>query len=69
MVITAPFLAYPEYQVGPPVTEGLGVQIRGADGPPDDGATRYHDAESVQAAKEAFGKKHGTTGTLQEERK
>lgn len=69
VVITAPFLAYPEYQVGPPVTEGLGVQVRGTAGGPDDSPTRHHSAESVGAAKEDFAKRHGTAGTLQEQPK
>ncbi|MFJ9030928.1 DUF4255 domain-containing protein [Streptomyces sp. NPDC102274] len=69
VVITAPFLAFPEYRVGPPVTEGLGVQVRGAGGRPDDSPTRYHTAQSVNAAKEDFAKKHGRTETLQEQRK
>jgi Pvc16 N-terminal domain len=32
VVITAPFPAFPEYDAGPPVTEGSGVRIRGMDG-------------------------------------
>ncbi|MCM2422380.1 DUF4255 domain-containing protein [Streptomyces sp. RKAG293] len=66
VVITAPFLASPDYRVGPPVTEGLGVRVEGADGVPDDSPTRHHSAESVSAAKEDFVRKHGTTGTPQE---
>ncbi|MFE4451938.1 DUF4255 domain-containing protein [Streptomyces sp. NPDC056796] len=69
VVITAPFLAFPEYTVGPPVTEGLGVQVGRADGRPEDSPARYHSAETVEAAKEDYVKKHGTTGTLQERRK
>ncbi|MFF4243631.1 DUF4255 domain-containing protein [Streptomyces sp. NPDC001822] len=66
VVITAPFLAYPEYKVGPPVTEGLGVQVRGTDGVPDDSPARHHSAQSVDAAKEDFTKKHGATSTIRE---
>ncbi|MFI8002861.1 DUF4255 domain-containing protein [Streptomyces sp. NPDC086010] len=68
VVITAPFLASPEYKVGPPVTEGLGVQVRGTDGRPDDSPTRHHSASGVDAAKEDFAKRHGATGTLREPR-
>ena len=32
LVITAPFPAYPEYDAGPPVTEGAAVRVRGLDG-------------------------------------
>ncbi|MFF5894475.1 DUF4255 domain-containing protein [Streptomyces argenteolus] len=69
VVITAPFLAYPEYAVGPPVTEGLGVEVRGSQEPPGDAPVRYHSEQSVDAAKADFTKRHGTAGTLQEQRK
>ncbi|MEV7424601.1 DUF4255 domain-containing protein [Streptomyces sp. NPDC091212] len=70
VVITAPFLAFPEYRVGPPVTEGLGVQVRGAGGTPDDGPTRFQSAENVELAKEEFAKRNGTAGrTVQERQK
>lgn len=69
VVITAPFLASPDYRVGPPVTEGLGVHVRGTDGGPDDGPTRYQSAEIVNAGKEAFVQRHGTAGTPPEPRK
>ncbi|WP_329043086.1 DUF4255 domain-containing protein [Streptomyces sp. NBC_00178] len=68
VVITAPFLASPEYQVGPPVTEGLGVQVRGTDGRPDDSPARHHSASSVDAAKEDFARRHGATNTIRERR-
>ncbi len=42
VVITAPFPAFPEYDAGPPVTEGAGVRVRGTDGTLDDGQVRHH---------------------------
>lgn len=69
VVITAPFLASPDYRVGPPVTEGLGVRVRGTDGGSDDGPTRHHSAKSVAAAKEDFVRRNGRTGSVQEQQK
>ncbi|WP_436738189.1 DUF4255 domain-containing protein [Streptomyces sp. BBFR102] len=69
VVITAPFLAYPEYRVGPAVTEGLGVEVRGTEGRPDDGTARFHSAVSVDAAKEEFARKHGSAGASRERQK
>ena len=40
VVITAPFPAYPEYDAGPPVTEGSAVRVRGVDGTLDGSAER-----------------------------
>jgi Pvc16 N-terminal domain len=42
VVITAPFPASPEYEAGPPVTEGAGVRVRGTDGTLDGSAERHH---------------------------
>ncbi|MER7399700.1 DUF4255 domain-containing protein [Streptomyces sp. NPDC000151] len=42
VVITAPFPAYPEYDAGPPVTEGAGVRVRALDGTLDDSPERRH---------------------------
>lgn len=42
VVVTAPFPAFPEYDAGPPVTEGAGVRVRGTDGTLDDSAERHH---------------------------
>ncbi|WP_030613553.1 DUF4255 domain-containing protein [Streptomyces sclerotialus] len=42
VVITVPFPAYPEYDAGPPVTEGAGVRVRAVDGTLDDNAERRH---------------------------
>ena len=55
LVITAPFPAYPEYDAGPPVTEGAAVRVRGMDGdPPGDGerAHRPHQVAAARAARE-----------------
>ncbi|WP_055632410.1 DUF4255 domain-containing protein, partial [Streptomyces griseoruber] len=40
LVVTAPFPAYPEYDAGPPVTEGALVRVAGLEGDPpqDEGA-------------------------------
>lgn len=42
VVVTAPFPAFPEYDAGPPVTEGLGVRVRGRDGSLEDSPERWH---------------------------
>lgn len=42
LVVTAPFPAFPEYEAGPPVTEGAGVRVRGTDGTLDDSPQRLH---------------------------
>ncbi|WP_328467067.1 DUF4255 domain-containing protein [Streptomyces sp. NBC_00448] len=42
VTVTAPFPAYPEYDAGPPVTEGAGVRVRGTDGTLEGSAERYH---------------------------
>ncbi|WP_128375655.1 DUF4255 domain-containing protein [Streptomyces cavernae] len=41
LVVTAPFPAFPEYDVGPPVTEGA-VRVRGMDGTLDGSPERSH---------------------------
>ncbi|MFI7499234.1 DUF4255 domain-containing protein [Streptomyces sp. NPDC049687] len=56
LVVTAPFPAYPEYDAGPPVTEGAVVRVAGIDGdPPQDGerAHRSHQVAAARAAREA----------------
>ncbi|MFE3559763.1 DUF4255 domain-containing protein [Streptomyces sp. NPDC059193] len=50
LVVTAPFPAYPEYDAGPPVTEGAAVRVRGLDGSWDDSAERRHQSRHAQAA-------------------
>jgi hypothetical protein len=57
VTVTAPFPAFPEYDAGPPVTEGAGVRVRGTDGTLEGSAERYHRphhvAERKQAARDA----------------
>ncbi|MFF5846090.1 DUF4255 domain-containing protein [Streptomyces massasporeus] len=52
LVITAPFPAYPEYDAGPPVTEGAAVRMNGMDGTPGT-EERAHSPRQVAAAEEA----------------
>ena len=62
LVITAPFPAYPEYDAGPPVTEGAAVRLRGMDGdPPESGerAHRPHQVAAARAAREAAARRPG----------
>ncbi|MEU6540448.1 DUF4255 domain-containing protein [Streptomyces sp. NPDC047000] len=66
VVVTAPFPAYPEYDAGPPVTEGAAVRVRTLDdtapgdrtGTAAGGAavseTRAHRPAQIEAAKEAY---------------
>ncbi|MFE9768365.1 DUF4255 domain-containing protein [Streptomyces sp. NPDC005808] len=42
LVVTAPFPAYPEYDAGPPVTEGAVVRVRGIDGSLEGSEERMH---------------------------
>jgi hypothetical protein len=53
VMITAPFPAYPEYDAGPPVTEGAAVRVRTIDGTPADPRERAHRPRHVAAAREA----------------
>ncbi|MET8942926.1 DUF4255 domain-containing protein [Streptomyces sp. NPDC004542] len=53
LVVTAPFPAYPEYDAGPPVTEGAAVRVRTMDGVPDGAEERAHRPRQVAAAREA----------------
>ncbi|SHI13771.1 DUF4255 domain-containing protein [Streptomyces sp. 3214.6] len=62
LVVTAPFPAYPEYDAGPPVTEGAAVRLRGMDGdPPESGerAHRPHQVAAARAAREAATRRPG----------
>ncbi|GAA4807863.1 DUF4255 domain-containing protein [Streptomyces ziwulingensis] len=43
VVVTAPFPAFPEYDAGPPVTEGLGVRVRSFDGTAGDPETPWEE--------------------------
>ncbi|MDF3302976.1 DUF4255 domain-containing protein [Streptomyces tropicalis] len=52
LVVTAPFPAFPEYDAGPPVTEGAAVRVGALDGTPPAGE-RAHRPRQVAAAREA----------------
>lgn len=53
LVVTAPFPAYPEYDAGPPVTEGAAVRVRTLDGVPEEAEERAHRPRQVAAARDA----------------
>ncbi|MEU6173324.1 DUF4255 domain-containing protein [Streptantibioticus parmotrematis] len=42
LMVTVPFPAVPEYDAGPPVTEGAGVRVRGIDGSLEGSPERHH---------------------------
>ncbi|KUN76738.1 hypothetical protein AQJ66_35000 [Streptomyces bungoensis] len=63
LVVTAPFPAYPEYDAGPPVTEGAAVRVRTLDGVPEEAEERAHRPRQVAAARDArkaAGRRGGT---------
>ncbi|MEU1512865.1 DUF4255 domain-containing protein [Streptomyces sp. NPDC005811] len=62
LVVTAPFPAYPEYDAGPPVTEGALVRVAGLEGDPPQDEGRAHRAHHLEAAREAR-ETGGTGGT------
>ncbi|MGW0903448.1 DUF4255 domain-containing protein [Streptomyces sp. NPDC002853] len=51
LTVTVPFPAYPDYDAGPPVTEGATVRLRAADGGPPRSADRSHRPRQVAAAR------------------
>ncbi|MEW1633068.1 DUF4255 domain-containing protein [Streptomyces sp. NPDC093801] len=53
LVVTVPFPAFPEYDAGPPVTEGATVRVGGLDGDPAVSEGRSHRPHQVAAAREA----------------
>ncbi|WP_406120937.1 DUF4255 domain-containing protein [Streptomyces sp. NBC_00989] len=53
LVVTAPFPAYPEYDAGPPVTEGAAVRIGGLDGSEPGVEERAHRPRQVAAVRES----------------
>ncbi|MGW6461024.1 DUF4255 domain-containing protein [Streptomyces sp. NPDC055078] len=53
VVLTVPFPAYPEYDAGPPVTEGASVRLRAMDGSTPGGGERAHRPRQVAAARDA----------------
>ncbi|MFH8989463.1 DUF4255 domain-containing protein [Streptomyces sp. NPDC017940] len=56
VVLTVPFPAYPDYDAGPPVTEGATVRVRGVDGGPPRSEERSHRPHQVAAARTARGR-------------
>ncbi|QKW09310.1 DUF4255 domain-containing protein [Streptomyces sp. NA04227] len=58
LVVTAPFPAFPEYDAGPPVTEGATVRVRDRDGEaePTERSHRPHQVAAARAAR----KEHAT---------
>jgi len=50
LVVTAPFPAFPEYDAGPPVTEGAGVRVRGIEGDLEGSQERHHRPGQLAAA-------------------
>ncbi|GAA0587909.1 DUF4255 domain-containing protein [Streptomyces crystallinus] len=54
LVVTVPFPAFPEYEAGPPVTEGAMVRLRGTDGGPrsSERSHRPHQVAAARAARE-----------------
>ncbi|MGW3103637.1 DUF4255 domain-containing protein [Streptomyces sp. NPDC001100] len=65
LVVTAPFPAYPEYDAGPPVTEGAAVRVHGLDGTSPGPEERAHRPRQVAAAREAreVARRRRTSGT------
>jgi hypothetical protein len=53
LVVTAPFPAFPEYDAGPPVTEGATVRVGGMEGDPPMSEGRSHRPHQVAAARAA----------------
>ncbi|MFH9070498.1 DUF4255 domain-containing protein [Streptomyces alboflavus] len=53
VVVTAPVPSVPDYDAGPPVTEGAAIRIRGVDGGPPRSAERAHRPHQVAAARAA----------------
>ncbi|MEV6540515.1 DUF4255 domain-containing protein [Streptomyces sp. NPDC051665] len=53
LVVTAPFPAYPEYDAGPPVTEGAAVRVSGLDGTEPGVEERAHRPRQMAAVREA----------------
>ncbi|MFE2050148.1 DUF4255 domain-containing protein [Streptomyces sp. NPDC059459] len=53
LVVTVPFPAFPEYDAGPPVTEGAVVRVRELPGEPARSSERSHRPHQVAAARTA----------------
>lgn len=50
LVVTAPFPAFPEYDAGPPVTEGAAIRVRGMDGSLEGSKERAHRPDRLASA-------------------
>ncbi|MGW1642479.1 DUF4255 domain-containing protein [Streptomyces lavendulae] len=59
LVVTAPFPAFPEYEAGPPVTEGATLRVGGVDGDPAPSGGRSHRPHQVAAARAARAARKG----------
>ncbi|EHN72673.1 DUF4255 domain-containing protein [Streptomyces coelicoflavus] len=55
LVVTVPFPAFPEYDAGPPVTEGATVRVGGMEGDPPMSEGRSHRPHQVLAARAVRG--------------
>ncbi|MEU4203785.1 DUF4255 domain-containing protein [Streptomyces sp. NPDC045470] len=53
VAVTVPFPAFPDYEAGPPVTEGAVVRVRGADGGPPRSEERGHRPRQIAEARAA----------------
>ncbi|WP_172384642.1 DUF4255 domain-containing protein [Streptomyces sp. MNP-20] len=53
LAVTVPFPAHPDYDAGPPVTEGTTVRVSGMDGTPAAATERAHRPHQVAAARAA----------------
>lgn len=62
VVVTAPFPAFPEYDAGPPVTEGAGVRVRGVDGTLEGSPERRHRPHHLASTADADAPASGTEG-------
>ncbi|MHC3472988.1 DUF4255 domain-containing protein [Streptomyces sp. 7R007] len=51
LVVTAPFPAFPEYDAGPPVTEGAAVRVRRTDTPAQEAEERAHRPHHLAATR------------------
>ncbi len=51
LVVTAPFPGFPEYDAGPPVTEGAAVRVRAIDGSLEDSPERTHQPRHLEKAR------------------
>lgn len=68
VVVTAPVPAFPDYDAGPPVTEGAAIRVRNVDGGPPLSAERAHRPHQVAAARAAQGQGQAAGGRAERER-